>query len=180
LDRFGCWDASWSVPTAGGITQARKRLGREVLAEVFEQVAQPGRRGVHPRGAAARVAAAGHRRVRGDVPDTEKNAAEFGYAGSGEDRSASEKARVVALAECGTHAFCAAEVGSWATGEKTPANRLYPRLRPDELLTAVIADRSFYSFDAWGWPPGPARRCCGGRRPGWTCPWWRSSTTAPT
>ena len=22
-DRFGCWDASWSVPTAGAITQAR-------------------------------------------------------------------------------------------------------------------------------------------------------------
>ena len=27
LDRFGCWDASWSVPSASGITQARKRLG---------------------------------------------------------------------------------------------------------------------------------------------------------
>ena len=30
LDRFGCWDASWSVPTASAITQARKRLGRKV------------------------------------------------------------------------------------------------------------------------------------------------------
>ncbi len=27
LSAWGCWDASWSVPTAGGITQARKRLG---------------------------------------------------------------------------------------------------------------------------------------------------------
>jgi hypothetical protein len=41
LDAWGCWDASWSVPSAGGISQARKRLGREVLAEVFEQVAGP-------------------------------------------------------------------------------------------------------------------------------------------
>ena len=47
-----------------------------------------------------------------DVPDTEANAAEFGYAGSGENRSAFPKARVVALAECGTHAFVAAEVGA--------------------------------------------------------------------
>ena len=53
---------------------------------------------------------------------------------------------MVALAECGTHAFLAAEVGAWAVGEKTLANRLYPRLRPDELVTA---DRNFYSFDAW-------------------------------
>ena len=81
-----------------------------------------------------------------DVPDTGKNASEFGYAGSGANRSAFPKARVVALAECGTHAFLAAEVGAWSTGEKTLANRLYQRLRADELLTA---DRGFYSFDAW-------------------------------
>jgi len=53
---------------------------------------------------------------------------------------------VVALAECGTHAFLAAQVGAWSEGEKTLAAGLYPRLRPDELLTA---DRNFYSFDAW-------------------------------
>jgi len=41
LDRWGCWDASWSVPTSSGITQARKRLGREVFAEIFEGVAEP-------------------------------------------------------------------------------------------------------------------------------------------
>src|SRR5258705_9266374 len=41
LDRWGCWDAAWSVPTASGITQARKRLGRKVFAEVFEGVAEP-------------------------------------------------------------------------------------------------------------------------------------------
>jgi len=28
LDRWGCWDASWSVPTSSAITQARTRLGR--------------------------------------------------------------------------------------------------------------------------------------------------------
>src|SRR5262249_61740382 len=81
-----------------------------------------------------------------DVLDSKQNAAEFGYAGSGDNRSAYPKARVVALAECGTHAFVAAEVGSYDTGEKTLAQGLYPRLRPDELLTA---DRGFYSWQAW-------------------------------
>ncbi len=86
-----------------------------------------------------------------DLPDTEANAAEFGYAGSGANRSAFPKARVVALAECGTHAFLAAEVDAWSVGEKTLANRLYQRLRPDELLTA---DRGFYSFQGWGLAAG--------------------------
>ncbi len=86
-----------------------------------------------------------------DLPDTKGNVAEFGYAGSGDNRSAYPKARVVALAECGTHAFLAAEVGSYVTGEKTLANRLYQRLRSNELLTA---DRNFYSFDAWGLAAG--------------------------
>lgn len=146
LSAWNCWDAGWSVPTAGGITQARKRLGPKVLAELFEQVAGPVA-GTLTRGAWLRrwrlVAIDG---FEVDVPDTEGNAAEFGFAGSGANRSAFPKARVVALAECGTHAFLAAEVGAWSVGEKTLAKGLYQRLRPDELLTA---DRNFYSFDAW-------------------------------
>ena len=86
-----------------------------------------------------------------DVADTDGNAEEFGYAGSGDNRSAFPKARVVALAECGTHAFVAAEVGAYSVGEKTLANGLYQRLRPEELLTA---DRNFYSYDAWGLAAG--------------------------
>jgi hypothetical protein len=151
LTRWGCWDASWSVPTAGGISQARKRLGRHVLAEVFEQVAGPvadrSTRGAWLRG----WRLLGIDGFEVDVADTPGNAEEFGYAGSGDNRSAFPKARVVALAECGTHAFVAAEVGSYSTGEKTLANGLYQRLRPEELLTA---DRNFYSYDAWGLAAG--------------------------
>lgn len=157
LDRWGCWDAAWSVPTASAVTQARKRLGRQVFPELFERTCGPVAGDAGP---AAGVAALGTARgsfLRGwrllaidgfevDVPDSKKNAAEFGYAGSGENRSAYPKARVVALAECGTHAFVAAEVDAYRVGEKTLAGRLYPRLRGDELLTA---DRNFYSWQAW-------------------------------
>ena len=146
LSRWGCWNAAWSVPTASGITQARKRLGPTVLAEVFERVAAPVAT-MLTRGAWLRrwrlVAIDG---FEVDLPDTDGNAAEFDYAGSGDNRSAFPKARVVALAECGTHAFLAAEIGGWSVGEKTLANGLYQRLHPDELLTA---DRNFYSFTAW-------------------------------
>jgi hypothetical protein len=151
LSAWGCWDADWSVPTASGITQARKRLGPKVLLEVFEQVAGPvatrSTRGAWLRD--WRLLAIDGFEV--DLPDTEANAAEFGYAGSGDNRSAFPKARVVALAECGTHAFLAAEVGAWSVGEKTLAGRLFQRLRRDELLTA---DRNFYSFEDWGLAAG--------------------------
>jgi hypothetical protein len=157
LDLFGCWDAAWSVPTSSGITQARKRLGRTVFAEVFERCCGPvaGRAGPTAEMAALGTARGAFLRswrllaIDGfevDVPDSSQNAAEFGYAGSGQNRSAFPKARVVALAECGTHAFLAAEIGSYESGEKTLAQRLYPRLRNDELLTA---DRGFYSWTAW-------------------------------
>ncbi|WP_370943388.1 IS4 family transposase [Amycolatopsis sp. cg5] len=146
LSRFGCWDASWSVPTASGITQARKRLGPVVMEQVFEGVAQAvatsDTRGAWLRG--WRLLAIDGFEV--DLPDTAGNVEEFGYAGSGKHRSAFPKARVVALAECGTHAFLAARVGAYATGEQTLAQELYPRLLADELLTA---DRNFYSWDAW-------------------------------
>src|SRR5258707_8435021 len=46
LSRFGCWDASWRVPTSSGISQARQRVGAQVLADVFE-----GWRSRWPRGA---------------------------------------------------------------------------------------------------------------------------------
>jgi hypothetical protein len=157
LDRFGCWDADWSVPTASAITQARKRLGRGVLPEVFERTCGPVAGDAGPAAGSAALGTARGAFLRSwrllaidgfdlDVPDSPANAAEFGYAGSGENRSAFPKARVVALAECGTHAFVAAEVDAYSVGEKTLAGRLYPRLRADELLTA---DRGFYSWTGW-------------------------------
>ena len=157
LDRFGCWDAGWSVPTASAITQARKRLGRNVFPELFERTCGPVAGDASPMAGLTALGTARGSFLRGwrllaidgfdiDVPDTPANAAEFGYAGSGENRSAFCKARVVALAECGTHAFVAAQVGAYSIGEKTLAARLYPRLRADELLTA---DRNFYSWAAW-------------------------------
>ena len=157
LDRWGCWDAAWTVPTSSAITQARKRLGRNMFPELFERTCGPVAGKAGPTAQAVVLGTARGSFLRRwrlltidgfevDVPDSKANAAEFGYAGSGDNRSAFPKARVVALAECGTHAFVAAEVDAYRVGEKTLAARLYPRLRTDELLTA---DRGFYSWPAW-------------------------------
>jgi hypothetical protein len=146
LNRYGCWDAAWSVPSASGITQARKRLGSTVLRQVFEGVAEP------VATPATRGAWLGGRRLVAidgfdvDLPDSAENAEEFGYASGGQGESGYPKACVVALTECGTHAFLAADIGAYRVGEKTLARQLYPRLHGDEILTA---DRNFYSFEDW-------------------------------
>ncbi|HEY6423255.1 MAG TPA: IS4 family transposase [Pseudonocardiaceae bacterium] len=149
LAAWGCWDDAWSVPTSGGITQARRRLGYEPLRQLFSRVGQP------VAGPLTRGAFLGQWRLMAidgfewDVPDTKANAAEFGYGGSGEDRSAFPKVRVVSISECGSHAMVDAEIGpvlGRGSGEQSLAGRLYARLSPDWLL---IADRNFYSWTGW-------------------------------
>lgn len=149
LGDFGCWDARWERPGSPGITQARKRLGPEVVRRVFEQVAQPVA-GMLTRGAWL----AGRRMVsidgfEWDVPDSTANAEFFGYAGSGANRSAFPKMRVVTLVESGSRAPIGAHAGPCGgkgSGEQSAARRLYHLLDQDMLL---LADRNFYSFTDW-------------------------------
>lgn len=145
---WNCWDDGWSVPTSGGITQARQRLGFEPLAQVFEQVAVP------VAGSLTRGAWLGQWRLMAidgfewDVPDTPANASAFGYA-AGTGRSAFPKTRVVTISECGSHAMVDAEIGPISgkgSGEQSLAARMFARLDPDWLL---LADRNFYSWPGW-------------------------------
>ena len=81
LQARGSWEDGWEVPTRGGITQARQRLGPEPVAGVFSQVAEP----------VADLDTIGAffgtwrlMSVDGmewDVPDTEANRAAFGSRG---------------------------------------------------------------------------------------------------
>jgi hypothetical protein len=149
LTGWGCGDASWSVPTSGGITQARQRLGHEPLKELFAQVAVPVAEEL------TRGAFLGPWRVMAidgfewDAPSSDANTAEFGAAGGEQDKSAFAKVRVVTVSECASHAVVDAEIGGVAgkgSGEQTLARRLYPRLDCDWLL---IADRNFYNWADW-------------------------------
>jgi hypothetical protein len=149
LASWGCWDDSWSVPTSGGITQARQRLGPEPLELLFDQVAGPVA-GLLARGAFLRgwrLMAIGGFGL--DVPDTPANAAAFGYPAGGRERPAFPQVRVVTIGECGSHAKIAAQMGPAGgkdSSEQALARRLYPRLEQDWLL---IADRGFYNWADW-------------------------------
>jgi hypothetical protein len=97
LASWGCWDQSWATPTAGGLTQARKRLGPEPLELLFDKVAVPVA-GELTRGAFLR-----HWRLMAidgfelDVPDTPANAAAFGYPAGAREHPAFPKVRVVTI-----------------------------------------------------------------------------------
>src|SRR6516165_7053059 len=150
LRGWGCWDAGWEVPTRGGITQARQRLGPEPLAGVFSQVAVP----------VADLDTIGAffgtwrlMSVDGmewDVPDTAANREAFGSQGGSEGPGAYPKVRVVTVSECASHAAVLAATGPAAGGkgggEQSLARQLLPQLEGDWLL---LADRNFYCFKDW-------------------------------
>ena len=149
---WGCWDEGWSVPTSGGITQARQRLGYEPVRELFGEVAVPAADLLTRRAFLGgwRLTAIGG--LEWDAPDTGENAAAFGYSGKSAGdagRPAFPKVRVVTVSECGSHAVVDAAIGGVAgkgAGEQSLARELYQRLEEDWLL---IADRNFLNWADW-------------------------------
>ena len=111
------WRESYALPSKSAIFQARARLGAEPLKALFERVARPIGTDQTPG-----VWLAGRRLVAIDgmcldVADTTANAEHFGRPGVNKgERAAFPMARVVALAECGTHAVFAAEIPLLAVG----------------------------------------------------------------
>jgi hypothetical protein len=146
LSALAFWRGDWKVPTGSAIVQARKRLGADPFEVLFEKVAVPcagpGTKGAWFRD--LRVMSIDG--VVFDLPDTEENAAVFGYSGGGKNESPYPKARIVGLAECGTHAITAAQIGPWADFERQQAEKLLGQFTDDML---VLADRGFYSYDLW-------------------------------
>jgi len=129
------------------ISQARTRLGAEVLHQLAERVlrplAQPGAPGAWYRG--LRVMALDGSCM--DVADEAANADYFGYPGAARGQSAFPQARLLGLVECGAHAVVAADIGPYSQSERVMASRLLPgKLTPDML---VLADRGFYGFKLW-------------------------------
>jgi hypothetical protein len=141
------WSEAWKAPSKSAIFQARVRLGAVAVERLFRRVAVP---------VATRETAgawlAGRRLVAIDgttldVADNVENAAWFGRPGVNKgERSAFPQARVVALAECGTHVIFDAEVGAYTTSEIDLAKRLVERCGPGML---VLADRGFCGFPLW-------------------------------
>jgi hypothetical protein len=136
------WRQRWQVPTKSAIFQARTRLGAEPVQRLFAKgcvpLATPDTPGAFYRD--WRLVSMDGTCL--DVADTPVNDEAFGRPGSGrgEGVGAFPQLRLVAVAECGTHAMFAAAMGPYATGESTLARGLLDRLGAGMLC---LADRGF-------------------------------------
>lgn len=141
------WQEQYVMPSKSAIFQARARLGAEPVRLLFEKVAAP----VAAEGAAG-AWLAGRRLVAVDgtcldVADTKENDAFFGRPGvSKGERAGFPQARVVALAECGTHVMFAARIGALSESEPKLVEGLLADIGPGMLL---LADRGFFSYALW-------------------------------
>jgi Insertion element 4 transposase N-terminal/Transposase DDE domain len=141
------------------ISQARTRLGPEVMRQLADRVlrplAAPGAPGAWYRG--LRVMALDGSSM--DVADEAANAQFFGYPGASRGHSAFPQARLLGLVECGTHAVVAASVAPYSHSEQAMAAKLLPAKLTADML--VLADRNFYGFKLW------QAACASGARLAW-------------
>ena len=149
------WRARWTVPSKSAIFQARARLGVAPLAQLFARTCRPLATPSTPGTPGTPGAFYRDWRVVSidgttlDVADTAANDAAFGRPGSGRgEGSAFPQLRLVAVAECGTHAVTAVAMGPYATGEVSLAKELVEAgaVGPGML---VLADRGFTAFPLW-------------------------------
>ena len=135
------------MPSKSAIFQARDRLGAEPLKGLFDRVARPLASELTPGSwlAGRRLVAIDGTTL--DVADTAVNDRFFGRPGVNKgEKSAFPQARVVVLAECGTHAIFEAEIGPYTTSELALSKLLVDRLEPGMVL---LADRGFTGFALW-------------------------------
>jgi len=134
----------WRVPCKSSITEARQRIGPQVMSKLFHQVARP-LATVQTPGAflgGLRVMA-----VDGtvfDVPDSEANAKVFGYPATRPGtKAAFPKVRLVLLIEAGTHLITDALMCPYRIGERKRVKKLLRSVTTEMLL---MWDRGLHSY----------------------------------
>ena len=134
----------WRVPSSSSISEARQRIGCQVMSQLFHQVVRPLATRQTP------GAFLGGLRVMAvdgtvfDVPDTEANARVFGYPGSRRGtRAAFPKVRLVLLVEAGTHLIVDALMCPYHMGERVRVKKL---LRSVTLGMLLMWDRGLHSY----------------------------------
>lgn len=134
----------WRVPCKSSITEARQRVGPQVMSRLFHQVVRPF--------ATDKTIGAflGGRRIMAvdgtvfDVPDTEANARVFGYPASRPGTQAAfPKVRLVLLIEAGTHLIVDALICPYRIGERVRVKKLLRSVTQGMLL---MWDRGLHSY----------------------------------
>jgi Insertion element 4 transposase N-terminal/Transposase DDE domain len=134
----------WQVPCKSSITEARQRIGAQVMCRLFHLVVRPLATVKTP------SAFLGGLRIMAidgsvfDIPDSAENARVFGYPGSRPGTKASfPKARLVILVEAGTHLIIDALICPYRIGERVRAKKLLRSVGQGMLL---MWDRGLHSY----------------------------------
>lgn len=142
---LGSEDA-YKVTGKSGITQARQRLGWEVMMAIHDELVRPiaeeQTRGAWYRG--WRIVSLDGSTM--DVADSEENVKAFGRPPSSRGASAFPQLRFVALLENGTHVLFGSQLGSCECGELTLAEGAIQHLQAGMLC---LADRLFTGGPLW-------------------------------
>lgn len=129
-----------------GISQARTRLGWEVMRQLHDELVKPI--------AVASTKGAWYRGLRLvsidgstlEVADEAANDKAFGRPGASRGTSAFPQLRFVSLVENGTHVLFGTQLGAYASGEITLAKAVLSALCKGMLC---LADRNFFGFQLW-------------------------------
>ncbi|MET8031147.1 IS4 family transposase [Streptomyces avermitilis] len=133
----------WTGVNKSSLTRARQRLGWTVMRELFRAVARPlGTEEALFRG--LRVLALDGTLLA--VPDTTGNNDAFGKSGSQRSPMGYPQARVVAVAECSSHAVLDAVIGGFKESERIVSDALDAHVGSGTLL---LADRGLWGLARW-------------------------------
>jgi len=134
------------VAGKSAISQARSRLGEEVMRRLHDATVAP------VATASTKGAWFKHWRLVSidgstlDVPDEPALDAAFGRPGAGHGESAYPQIRFVSLVENGTHVLFGTQMAGCRTSEIALAKSVLPSLQPGMLC---MADRNFFGFGLW-------------------------------
>ena len=139
-------EQGYKVTGKSGITQARQRLGWEVMKAIHDEIVRPI--------AEPHTAGAWYRKWRIvsldgstlDVADSDENVKAFARPPASRGSSAYPQLRFVSLLENGTHVLFASRFGSCAVGELKLAEQVIAHLQPGMLC---LADRLFTGGPLW-------------------------------
>ena len=138
------------VAGKSGISQARERLGSEVVELLHDRVVGP----IAQKTRRRTTRGAWYRRWRLvsldgstlDVADTVENAKAFGRPKASRGQSAFPQLRFVSLVESGTHVLFGSRMANYDTGEITLAKQVIGSIVPGMLC---LADRNFFGYELW-------------------------------
>ena len=143
-------DARVKVSGKSGISQARRRLGSDVMEKLHDEVVAP----IAVRSGTRTTRGAWYRKWRIvsidgstlDVADEKDNAKTFGRPGGQGGEGAYPQIRFVSLVENGTHVLFGSRMGGYHTGETVLAKETLGFLKEGMLC---LADRGFFGFNLW-------------------------------